>query len=105
MVVRRQARPKRASSRTASASCWRWRQWTALPRLQPELQLEALLAFCRGNLHDPDLLSQQAADHAGISIRTLHLRCQQIGQTFGRWVLESRLEACGNALCDPNNDG
>jgi AraC family transcriptional regulator, positive regulator of tynA and feaB len=70
-------------------------------RLQPELQLEALLAFCRQNLHDPDLSPQQAADHLGISVRTLHSRFQQIDRTFGRWVLESRLEACGTALHDP----
>jgi AraC family transcriptional regulator, positive regulator of tynA and feaB len=70
-------------------------------RLQPELQLEALLAFCRENLHDPDLSPQQAADHVGISVRTLHSRFHQIGQTFGRWVLENRLEACGTALRDP----
>ena len=69
-------------------------------RLQGELQLEALLAFCRQNLHDPDLSPQQAADHIGISIRTLHSRFRQIDHTFGRWVLESRLEACGTALRD-----
>jgi hypothetical protein len=32
-------------------------------RLKPELQIEALLAFCRENLHDADLSPQQAADH------------------------------------------
>jgi len=70
-------------------------------RLQGELQLEALLAFCRENLHDPDLSPQQAADYVGISVRTLHSRFGQIGQTFGRWVLENRLEACSTALRDP----
>jgi AraC-like DNA-binding protein len=70
-------------------------------RLEPELQLEALLAFCRQRLHDPELSPQQAADHLGISIRTLHSRFRQIGQTFGRFVLENRLEACGTALRDP----
>jgi AraC-like DNA-binding protein len=70
--------------------------------LQPELQMEALLAFCRGNLHDADLSPQMAADHLGISLRTLHLRFKQIGQTFGRFVLESRLEACRAALRDQN---
>jgi AraC-like DNA-binding protein len=70
-------------------------------RLQSELQLEALLAFCRDNLHDPDLSPQHAADHVGISLRTLHSRFGQIGQTFGRWVLQSRLEACAKALRDP----
>jgi AraC-like DNA-binding protein len=70
-------------------------------RLEPELQLAALLAFCRQHLHDPELSPQQAADHLGISIRTLHSRFRQVGQTFGRFVLENRLEACGTALRDP----
>ena len=71
-------------------------------RLQPELQIEALLAFCRQNLHDPELSPQRAADHLRISVRTLHLRFKQIGQTFSHWLLEKRLEACREALCDPN---
>jgi AraC-like DNA-binding protein len=69
-------------------------------RLQPELQLEALLAFCRQNLHDSDLSPRRVADHFGISVRTLHLRFEQIGQTFGRWLLDHRLDACGAALRD-----
>ena len=71
-------------------------------RLQPELQLEALLAFCRQNLHDPDLTPQRAADYLGISVRTLHARFRQIGQTFGRWLLDNRLDSCSIALRDPN---
>ena len=71
-------------------------------RVQPELQIEAILAFCRQNLHDPDLSPQRVADRFGISVRTVHLRFTQIGQTFGRFVLDSRLEACGAALRDQN---
>jgi AraC-like DNA-binding protein len=71
-------------------------------RLQPELQIEALLSFCRQNLHDADLSPQQAADHLGISVRTLHSRFRGIGQTFGRWLLENRLEGCSDALRDAN---
>jgi AraC family transcriptional regulator, positive regulator of tynA and feaB len=71
-------------------------------RLEPELQIEALLAFCRENLHDADLSPQQAADHLDISVRTLHSRFRQIGQTFGHWLLANRLQGCGNALRDPN---
>jgi AraC-like DNA-binding protein len=71
-------------------------------RLEPELQIEALLAFCRQHLHDAELTPQRAADHLGISIRTLHSRFRQIGQSFGRWVLENRLEACRTALRDEN---
>jgi AraC-like DNA-binding protein len=71
-------------------------------RLQGELQLEALLAFCRENLHDPDLSPQQAADAVGISLRTLHSRFQMTGRTFGHWLLENRLEGCSAALRDPH---
>jgi AraC family transcriptional regulator, positive regulator of tynA and feaB len=71
-------------------------------RLPPELQIEALLAFCRQSLHDVELSPQFVADHFGISVRTLHLRFNQIGYTFGRWVLENRLEACRTALHDQN---
>ncbi|MGZ3294066.1 MAG: helix-turn-helix domain-containing protein, partial [Xanthobacteraceae bacterium] len=71
-------------------------------RLQPELQIEAMLAFCRQNLHDTELSPQHAADHVGISVRTLHSRFGQIGQTFGRWLLDNRLEGCSTALRDPN---
>jgi AraC-like DNA-binding protein len=74
-------------------------------RMQPELQIEAMLAFCRQNLHNAELKPQHVADYLGISIRTLHLRFKQIGQTFGRLVLEDRLKACCVALCDPNQQG
>ncbi len=70
-------------------------------RLKPELQMEALLAFCRQHLHDADLTPQRAADHLGISLRTLHSRFRQTGQTFGRWLLDNRLEGCSVALRDP----
>ena len=71
-------------------------------RLQPELQIEAMLAFCRQNLHDSELTPQSVADHLSVSIRTLHLRFKQIGQTFGRWLLDNRLDACRTALRDEN---
>src|SRR5262249_47304251 len=69
-------------------------------RLQPDLQLEALLAFCRQNLHESELTPPRVAAHFGISVRTLRLRFARIGQTFGRWLLEHRLDACGAALRD-----
>jgi AraC family transcriptional regulator, positive regulator of tynA and feaB len=74
-------------------------------RMQPELQIEAMLAFCRQNLHDAELTPQCVADYLGISLRTLHLRFKQIGQTFGRWVLEERLKACSVALRDEHQRG
>lgn len=69
-----------------------------LGRLQGELQTEAMLAVCRHHLQDPDLSPQFVADRLGISVRTLHLRFKEIGTTFGRWVLEQRLEACRKVL-------
>ena len=71
-------------------------------RLRPELQIESLLAYCRQNLHDPDLTPQRAADHARISLRTLHSRFRLTGKSFGRFLLDSRLDACRNALRDKN---
>ena len=70
--------------------------------LQPEVQLEALLAFCRQNLSDPELSPHAVATRFGISVRTLHMRFARIGKTFGRWLLDNRLEACGKALRDPH---
>jgi AraC-like DNA-binding protein len=70
-------------------------------RLEPELQMEALFAFCRQRLHDAELGPQQAADHIGISLRTLHARFHQTGRSFGRWLLEQRLQGCSLALRDP----
>jgi AraC family transcriptional regulator, positive regulator of tynA and feaB len=74
-------------------------------RMQSELQIEAMLAFCRQELHDPELTPQCVADHLGISIRTLHLRFKQIGQSFTQWVRDERLKACGVALRDQNQRG
>ena len=71
-------------------------------RMQPELQIEAMLAFCGQELHDPELTPQRVADHLGISIRTLHLRFKQTGQSFTEWVRDERLKACSVALRDQN---
>jgi AraC-like DNA-binding protein len=69
-----------------------------IDRVQPELQLEALLDFCRRNLHDPALSPDFVAAQFGISTRTLHLRFEKFEQTFGRWLLDTRLDASCNAL-------
>ena len=63
-----------------------------------------MLAFCRQHLHDPELTPQMAADALGISVRTLHLRFKVLGQSFGRFVLEERLKACGLALRDRHQE-
>ena len=64
--------------------------------------MEQLLAFCRRHLHEAQLSPQMVAAHFGISVRTLHLRFEQLGESFNRWLLATRLDACGNALHDPN---
>jgi AraC-like DNA-binding protein len=69
-------------------------------RMAPDLQLEAILAYCRANLHDSELTPQRVAAHFDISLRTVHLRFELIGQTFRRWLLEHRLDACRAALRD-----
>jgi AraC-like DNA-binding protein len=74
---------------------------TTVGALRPDVQLAALLAFCRRNLGDPELSPQLAAAALGISVRTLHLRFERVGQSFGRWLLDNRLGACGSALRDP----
>jgi len=71
-------------------------------RMQPELQIEAMLAFCKRELHDTELNPQRVADHLGLSVRTLHLRFKQIGQSFARWIRDERLKACSVALRDEN---
>lgn len=70
-------------------------------RMPSELQIEAMLAFCRQKLDDSELTPQRVADHLGVSVRTLHSRFKQIGQTFAEWVRDERLKACSAALRDP----
>jgi AraC-like DNA-binding protein len=72
-----------------------------IDRVQPALQLEALLDFCRRNLHDPALSADFVAAQFGISTRAVHLRFEKLEQTFSRWVLDARLDACSIALRDP----
>jgi len=74
-------------------------------RLQADLQLEAMLAFCRQNLHRSELSPYTVATRFGISVRTLHLRFETLGRTFGRWLLATRLDACCKALRDPLQHG
>jgi len=68
-------------------------------------QTEAIMAYCRARLGDPALNPRAVAAHFGISLRTLHLRFEQTGASFGRWLLESRLEECRRALSDPAQRG
>jgi AraC-like DNA-binding protein len=74
-------------------------------RMPSELQIEAMLAFCRQELDDSELTPQRVADHLGVSVRTLHSRFKQIGQTFAEWLRDERLKACSAALRDPTQRG
>jgi AraC-like DNA-binding protein len=74
----------------------------ATNRMQTDLQFEAMLAFCRQNLHKAALTPQHVAGYLGVSLRTVHTRFKKIGQSFGRWMLEERLKACRQALRDKN---
>jgi transcriptional regulator GlxA family with amidase domain len=67
-------------------------------RLRADLQTTAILAFCRQNMHRTDLAPQVVADHFGISLRTLHGRFAKMGTSFGRWLLETRLDTCSKTL-------
>lgn len=62
------------------------------------LEVDAMLSFMRRNLADPALTPDRAATHLGVSVRTVHHRFEEIGQSFGRWLLEARLEACHRTL-------
>ena len=70
-------------------------------RMRPELQIQAMVAYCQQNLHKPDLSPELVAARCGISVRTLHSRFAKLGQTFGNWLLANRLNACAKALKDP----
>lgn len=69
-----------------------------------ELPTETLLTFLKKNLHQPDLAPPWTAAQLRISVRTLHLRFQRMGTTFGAWVLAERLEACRRALANAMHD-
>lgn len=67
-------------------------------RLRTELQTAAMLTFCRQNLHRAELSPQFVASHFSVSLRTVHSRFERLGTTFGRWLLETRLDACSKVL-------
>ncbi|MBJ6124845.1 helix-turn-helix domain-containing protein [Microvirga splendida] len=71
----------------------------------PDVQLEEVLAFSRRHLSDPELSPGMIAAHCRISVRTVHLRFERIGQTFGRWLVDNRLEACQRDLREPRQLG
>lgn len=62
---------------------------------------DALRAYLARNLSDPALSPRRAAAALGISVRLVHRLFEEQGTSFGRWMLERRLEACRRALEDP----
>jgi AraC family transcriptional regulator, positive regulator of tynA and feaB len=77
---------------------------TASETVHADAQIQAIQAYCRARLCDPDLSPRRVAAHFGISLRTLHLRFETIEQSFGKWVLNCRLDQCRHALLDPAQD-
>lgn len=68
-------------------------------------RFDALRAYLRRNLADPGLDPRRAAGAMGISLRALHRLFAGMGTTFGRALLEARLDACRGILDDPAQDG
>ncbi|HKQ81303.1 MAG TPA: helix-turn-helix domain-containing protein [Steroidobacteraceae bacterium] len=64
-------------------------------------KIAELLAECCRQLSDPDLCPEKVALGCRISVRTVHHRFAAMGTTFGRWVLEHRLERCFRDLQNP----
>jgi AraC family transcriptional activator of tynA and feaB len=65
-------------------------------------QMSAILAYCRRNLTEPGLSPPAVARAFGISLRTIHLRFQATGQSFGEWLLANRLELARKVLSGPH---
>jgi AraC-like DNA-binding protein len=64
-------------------------------------EVERMRIFMRRHLSEPTLSPQALADHMHLSVRTVHKRFEAAETTFGRSLLEERLEACRSALTDP----
>jgi AraC-like DNA-binding protein len=63
--------------------------------------LDRMIAFARRHLADPGLSPQTLADHLQVSVRTVHKRFEAAETSFGRALLELRLDAARRALSDP----
>jgi AraC-like DNA-binding protein len=63
--------------------------------------LYRLKAYIRGRLHDPRLCLADTAAALGISPRYVNLLLERQDESFGRYVLGRRLEACRRDLADP----
>jgi AraC-like DNA-binding protein len=63
--------------------------------------IDRMLAFVRRRFSDPHLSPQMLADYLQISVRTVHKRFEVTDTSFGRALLEMRLEAAHRILSDP----
>jgi AraC family transcriptional activator of tynA and feaB len=70
------------------------------PRTARERLLEAALGHVEAMLSDPDLSPRDVADRIAVSPRYLHRLFAERGTTFGRWLLERRLERGLDGLVD-----
>ncbi|MDQ8044147.1 MAG: helix-turn-helix domain-containing protein [Solirubrobacteraceae bacterium] len=65
------------------------------------LLLQAALDELDRSLGDPELTPAHVADRLGVSVRSLHRLFADSGRTFGRTLLQRRLERCSEDLADP----
>jgi AraC family transcriptional activator of tynA and feaB len=63
--------------------------------------LDRMLAYARRHLADPRLSPETVAGYMQISVRTMHKRFEAAETSFGRALLELRLDAARHALSDP----
>lgn len=63
--------------------------------------LDRMLAFVRRHFGDPELSPQTLAAHMQVSVRTIHKRFEAAETSFGRALLDLRLDASRRALADP----
>jgi AraC family transcriptional activator of tynA and feaB len=65
------------------------------------LTTDAVLSFMSLHVTDTRLTPKAVAEALRVSPRTIHNRFQEIGTTFGRWLLHQRLSKCAASLRDP----
>jgi AraC-like DNA-binding protein len=70
-----------------------------------EVRLAAARRHVERHLADPALGPTQTATTLGISVRQLHLVFEPTGESFSRYVLRRRLDACRTALASPAESG
>ncbi len=66
---------------------------------------DALAAHVARSIANPELSPRDAADALGLSLRLVHRLFAERGTSFGRFLLEARLEACRRMLGDPAQHG